>query len=266
MINFDLSNTKDVISILANLATFFTAIIAIIAIFQVKKQRLSSYKPEIILDSFVAFFFADKFLSKKNNFAFKTCKYSRNDQKEKKEVQKHISVYYLLQNIGFGTAKYVEGHWEFDYKKASKILKQMFPDNFKFEEDHKGFYFRDEAKDVWIFFDSESLARQQSIDYLLPESNGENGKGQTVPRIIMDCHIYYTVLKHKINVGVNKELVYEEFLEMPKPIFKINYRDFNDKKHTKTFELSFKYAGNDFEVPDQDPNDCGIFYIDVREK
>ncbi|MFC0781058.1 hypothetical protein [Flavobacterium sp. HJSW_4] len=266
VIDLDLLKAKDILSILSDLATFFTAIIAIIAIFQVKKQRLSSYKPDIILDSFVSKFYAENFLSKNDNFTYVTGKYLQNNQKERKEGEKYPLISYLLQNIGFGTAKYIEGFWDFDYMKASKILKKYLPEDLVLKDDNDGFYFRNEKKDFWVFFSNFSLERKQSIDFLLQEANGENGKGQTIPEIITRAYAYYVVLKHNLEVGLNKENIYEEFDEMPKPVFKVTYRDFNNKKYVKKFELNFSYIGNNFELPNQDLNYCGIFYIDVIEK
>lgn len=225
--------SKDFISILSDVGAFLSAFIAMITIFEIKKQRLSSYKPEIILDSFVSKFYADNFLSNNDNFTYITGSYSQNNQKESIEKKKLPLITYLLQNIGFGTAKYIEGYWDFDYKKTSKILEKYLPIDFVLEEDNDGFSFRNNLNDFWIFFSNFSMKRKQSIDFLLQETNGENGKGQNIPEIITKSYAYYIILKHKIEVGVNEKFVYEEFLDLPKPIFKIVYKDFNNKKHTK---------------------------------
>lgn len=154
---------------------------------------------------------------------------------------------------------------EFDYKRASKVLRKYVDEDFVVENDHSGFSIRNEKTDFWLFF-SKSNLEKDTIDFILPESQGENGKGQIIPNIISKVFTYYIVFKYKINVGVNEEHCYEEFEELPNPSFKVTYKDFNNKKHTKKFELSFKYAGNNFELPKQEKNDCGIFYIDVTEK
>jgi hypothetical protein len=267
MFSLDLITTKDFISVLSDIGTFLSAFIAMITIFEIKRQRLSSYKPEIILDSFVSKFYADNFLSNDDNFSYITQKYSQNNKKKYIESKKYPFVNYLLQNIGFGTAKYIEGFWEFDYSKASKILEKYLPSDFVLEEnDDDGFCFWNEKGDYWIFFSDFSLKRKQSIDFLLQEANGENGKGESIPEIITHSYAYYAILKHDLKVGLNQELhVYEEFDEMPKPIFKVTYKDFNNKKYIKKFELNFTYAGNNYKLPNQDDNDCGIFYIDIKE-
>ena len=261
----NLSEIKDITLIVSGIGTFISAFVAMFTVLEIKKQRLSSYKPELILDSFVSFFFADNFLSTDDNIRYKTTKYLENNQKHLKETDKTISMDYLLQNIGFGTAKYIEGFWSFDYKKASKILKKYVKEDYLIENDNDGFSISNEKRDFWLFFRKSNLEKD-TIDFILPESQGENGKGRTVPSIITQVYAYYIVFKYNISVGVNEEHCYEEFEELPKPKFKVTYKDFNNKKHTKTFELSFKYAGNNFDVPNQEKNDCGIFYIDVTEK
>jgi len=261
----NLEEIKEVILIVSGIGTFVSALVAMFTVLEIKKQRLSSYKPELILDSFVSFFYADKFLTENDNIRYRTTKYLENNQKPLKKTDKTISMHYLLQNIGFGTAKYIEGYWSFDYKKASKILNKYVNDDYIIENDNDGFLIRNKTTDPLLFFRKSSL-NKDTIDFILPESQGENGKGQTVPSIITEIYAYYIIFKYNINVGVNEEHCYEEFEELPKPKFKVTYKDFNNKKHTKTFELAFKYAGNNFDVPNQEKNDCGIFYMDVTEK
>lgn len=256
---------KDVVTIVSGVGTLLSAIVAMVTVIQIKKQRLSSYKPELILDSFVSFIFAENFLSKDDKLNFKTAKYSENNQKELRENKKTLFIQYLLQNIGFGTAKNIEGYWNFDYKKAAKVLSKYLNDDLIIETDNEGFSIRDEIKDTWIFFSKSNLSKD-TIDYILPENHGDNGKGQSLPHIITQVYVYYIALKYNLKVGVNEENIYEEFEELPKPTFKINYKDFNNKKYSKSFKLSFKYAGNNFEIPGKDKTDSGIFYIDVIEK
>lgn len=261
----NLNEIKEIIFIVSGIGTFSSAVVAMVTVLEIKKQRTSPYKPELILDSFVSFFFADNFLSKDDNRIYQTTKYLENNQKRLKETDKNISIHYLLKNIGFGSAKYINGYWNFDYKKASKVLRKHVDEDFVVENDYSGFSIRNEKNDFWLFFSKSDLGKD-TIDFILPESQGENGKGQTIPNIITRAFTYYIVFKYKIKVGVNEEHCYEEFEELPKPSFKLTYKDFNNKKHTKNFELSFKYAGNNFESPNQEKNDCEIFYIDVNEK
>jgi len=262
---FNLNEIKDITLIASGIGTFVSALVAMFTVLEIKKQRLSSYKPELILDSFVSFFFADYFLTENDNIRYKTTKYSENNQKPLKETDKTISMHYLLQNIGFGTAKYIEGSWSFDYKKVSKVLKKYLNDDYIVENDKDGFLIKNEKTNFWLFFRKSNLEKD-TIDFILPESQGENGKGQIVPNIITDVYAYYIVFKYNISVGFNEEHCYEEFEELPKPKLKVTYKDFNNKKHTKIFELAFNYVGNNFEEPNQEKNDCGIFYIDVTEK
>ncbi|WP_179336322.1 hypothetical protein [Winogradskyella costae] len=238
MDKLNLNEIKDIILIVSGIGTFISALVAMFTVLEIKKQRLSSYKPELILDSFVSFFYADNFLTKDDNIRYKTTKYLENNQKPLKETDKTISVHYLLQNIGFGTAKYVEGYWSFDYKKASKVLKKYINEDYLIENDNSGFSIRNEKNDFWLFFSKSNLDKD-TIDFILPESQGDNGKGQTVPSIITKVYAYYIVFKYNISVGFNEKHCYEEFEELPKPKFKITYNDFNNKKTYKDFRISF---------------------------
>jgi hypothetical protein len=44
---------KEILNLLASIGTFISAIIALYTLLEVKKQRLSTYKPEILLKSFL---------------------------------------------------------------------------------------------------------------------------------------------------------------------------------------------------------------------
>jgi hypothetical protein len=261
----NLNEMKDIILIISGIGTFVSALVAMITVLEIKKQRLSSYKPELILDSFVSFFFADNYLTENDNFKYKTTKYLENDQRPLKEVDRTASMNYLIQNIGFGTAKYIEGFWSFDYKEASKILQKYANEDYLIENNSSGFSIRNEKTDFWLFFHKSNLEKD-TIDFILPESQGENGKGQIVPNIITKVYAYYMVFKYDINVGINEGNHFEDFEELPRPKFKVTYKDFNNKRHIKVFELNFKYSGNNFEAQNQAKNECGIFYIDVTEK
>jgi hypothetical protein len=262
-LNLDL--VKEIILIISGVGTFISALIALFTIREVKKQRLSSYKPELILDSFVSSFYADGFMTDDDNLRYKTTKYLENNQKELKESKKGIYMHYLLQNIGFGTSKYIIGKWSFNYKKAGKALSKYLPSDCAIHFDKDGFFIKNAVTDNYLFFRRADLY-DDTIDYILPESQGDNGKGQAIPGIITDVYSYYLVFKYSLKVGYSDEHIYDEFPELPKPELKVSYKDFNNKTYYKKFELSFKFAGNNVEKPDNDKNDCGMFYIDIVEK
>jgi hypothetical protein len=64
----NLNEIKDIILIISGIGTFVSAFVVMFTVLEIKKQRLSSYKPEIILDSFVSFFYADNFLTEDEKF------------------------------------------------------------------------------------------------------------------------------------------------------------------------------------------------------
>lgn len=261
----DSNEIKNWIIIIAGVGTFLSALVAMFTLVEIKKQRLSTYKPELILDSFCSKLYAKDFLSKNDDLRYITSKYRENNQKKIIENNRQIYIYYLLQNIGFGTAKYIIGEWYFDYKKAMKILKKHIPHNFEIQSNTDSYFIKNLETDALLVFFKSSLSKD-SIDYILPEQTEENGKGQAIPSIISDIFTYYIVFKYNINTGLNNDPIYEEFKDLPKPKFQVQYKDFNGKKHSKKFELTINYAGNSIEIPNQPKDDCGIFYIDVKER
>src|SRR5580693_9238506 len=113
--------TADIIGIFTGVATSGAAIATFLTVWEIKKQRESSYLPEIYIDTFTVRVYGgistDKILSSKfkqvNNF-------DNEFQKIEEQVSKFIKV--KLQNVGLGAAKKVKFKWDFEYEAANKYI------------------------------------------------------------------------------------------------------------------------------------------------
>ena len=105
----------ELITLAASFAACISALSAVIAILQVKKQRESSYKPDLFLKSRGSI--DARFLLKTPNTNFEYLQFV-NDQKDVVH-----SILYTIENIGFGSAKNVKILWSFDFKEAFRKLR-----------------------------------------------------------------------------------------------------------------------------------------------
>ncbi|WP_294967207.1 hypothetical protein, partial [Sulfurimonas sp.] len=124
MIEF-LLKYKELIIIFSGIGTFISALIAIFTLNEVKKQRLSLYQPDILIKSFVVSISKNPFLLGKDELI--EYKVSNWNDYSNKDCQKEYEVYprYKVENLGLGIAKNIKCEWQFDTKKAIKLIEEL---------------------------------------------------------------------------------------------------------------------------------------------
>lgn len=231
---------KEIINIIASVGTFISAIIAIYTLLEIKKQRLSTYKPQLLLKSFIVYINKSPLcLESDELLLFKTENFNeyKNDTKTKKEFE--ISSLYKIENLGFGIAKNIKVSWIFDMQKALKILEKEFSQDFYFDEDKPlNYYFLHKKSDAnfQTSFINERI-KIQTTDYIAPINVKEHTHYHTIPKDIIVIHFLYFIFKNKLLETVNKNTYGSYFENFPKVELKVQYYDLNKKKYINNYKF-----------------------------
>lgn len=264
----ELLKNKSLIEILAAVGTFISALIGLYTLFEIKKQRKSTYKPELFLDSFYFELISNPFFVEKEGLM----RFKINDKTKKKkekvdeedEPNKNpIYVNYTLENLGFGFAKLIECKWEFDFNKAIKELKKIAPEDIIWDKLFE--LITIERKDGFYDSFSPEDLKAQKIDFIAPHNRNKEKKTETFPHSIIKIYVYYLIFKYNLYLIEAKNFHYEEFKSLPQIKLKLSYKDLNGEIYRKTLKLKL----NAFSYQIEEIMDCrkkvSGFSVEVRE-
>jgi hypothetical protein len=231
---------KDLVMIFSGIGTFISSLIAVFTLIEVKKQRHSYYKPDILIKTFLVAISKSPFLKNEEELLeYKTCNF--NDYSNNyNEVKYEVSAKYKVENLGFGIAKNVKCQWKFDAKKAIQLIDKELSKNFSFSL-HKNLnlYFLNDSNNENFHYSAFTKIEKQNIDYIAPINIQSHSHLHTVPNIIMYTHYLFLLFKEKLleekadNFGIFK---FEEY-KFPAPSLMIEYRDLNNKKYMKEYKF-----------------------------
>ncbi len=237
MIKF-LTDNKELVLILAGIGTFISSLIAIFTLKEVIKQRLSLYKPDILLKTFSVTISKSPLQREPEELlSYKVCNfndYSINDNNTKFEN----SAKYKVENLGLGVAKNIKCEWQFNTKKAIKEIEKIMTLNYSLSY-HKNLnlYFLVNLRDDEFHYSSFANINKQSIDYISPINIQQHYHYHTIPEIIIFTHYLFLLFKKNLveMTGENFHIFSFEDYKFPEPILKIEYRDLNNKKHSNKY-------------------------------
>lgn len=234
-----ITENKDLIEIIAGLGTFISALIALFTLIEVKKQRQSTYKPELVIKSFIiAPSKSPLRLNLDELLAYKVSDF--NDYSSNfNEVPFQITPIYRVDNFGFGIAKNVKCTWKFDIKKAISLIEKALDNSYRINN-HHNYYFLEHLKKQEFHYSSNQQINSDDTDYIAPISIQKNHDYHSVPGIIIFSHLLYLIFKEKLQGENPKQFYVFEFDEFPKPCIYIEYFDLNNKKYSKT--MTFEVA------------------------
>lgn len=231
---------KEIINLLASIGTFISAIIALYTLIEVKKQRLSTYKPEILIKSFLVYINKSPlFLESDEPLLFKTDNFNeyKIDKNQSKEFE--ISCLYKIENLGFGLAKNIKVSWSFEMEKALKILEKELNEEFYFTQ-YKPlkYYFlnKNDDENFQISFINENKIIQ-TTDYITPINVKEHTHYHTIPKDIVTIHFLYYIFKNKLTRKISKTNYSVEFENFPQIKMRIEYYDLNNKKYINNYKF-----------------------------
>lgn len=248
---------NNLITILAGIGTFISALIAAYTVVEVKKQRRSSYMPELILETYGVYWYWNKSLKEDHKFEFKES--ALNEFDNKVQNKKGILVLFSLENIGLGVAKYINIKWDFDMESALKKIKQVLPNDYHLD---------DSDDSIWIKRGEEFIGwlprhqiRNVSLDFILPN---KNVKKLSIPNVIIKTYIYYMIFKNKL-YHEDADMIYEDLNDLPLLFMTLQYTDFMKKSYNKQFSIKFEFASTSLKEFNPTDDELGFFYIKVKE-
>jgi len=230
----------ELVSIFASIGTFISSLIAIYTLIEVKKQRLSTYKPEILIKSFLVYISKSPlFVRKEELLEFSTANFNEyHEKKEKSETIYNISPLYKVENLGFGPAKNIKLTWSFDIAKALNLIETEFPEDLYFSQHKplKYFFLNKRNDDDFHLSLTNEKIHIHNIDYIPPINIKEHKHSHVIPKDILVAHFLYYVLKNKLTKKINENSFgCGKFDEFPKVKLRIDYFDLNKKKYTQKY-------------------------------
>jgi len=231
----------DYIGIFTGLATFGAAIATFLTVREIKRQRESSYFPEICIDTFTVRVYGE--ITTKNILSSKFKRinnFSDEFQKEEEPIIKYITI--KLQNGGLGAAKKIKFSWDFNYTKATEIVRKL---------PHYDNGFAD-------FNISHGELEEKELSIIAPLDSLPIG----MPRIVWVHYLYYFSLQYLTDNKSYPKYFGDTFNELPKPELTISYTDIQNKSFTKKFIFSFSISVVTDKIT---PENITIIMIEVKE-
>lgn len=242
MIDFFIKN-KELINILSGIGTFLSSIVAIYTLREVIKQRLSTYKPEILIKSFVVYISKSPLELKKDELLlYKTDnfnEYIKNDDKINGEYS--VSCLYKVENLGFGPAKKIKLVWTYDTERALKLIEEMLPERYFFERfDSLNYFFLiDKQNEEFHFSITNQKTTVQNIDYITPINIKEHSHFHSIPKEIILTYFLFFIIKYKLTESKSENFYTIPSLnELPIPMLNLRYEDINGKVYKKDFQFN----------------------------
>jgi len=225
---------------LAGIGTFISSLIAIYTLREVKKQRLSQYQPDVRIKSFNVSTNKSPLKIKQGELLrYRVCDFndkSINFDKIKFEVNPN----YKVENLGFGVARNVKCSWNFNHKKAKKIIDKIISQEYEIT-DYKelDYYFLNLRFDDEFQYSAITNIEAHHIDYIAPINIQEHNHYHSIPDIILFSHILFLIFQLNLTGDIGKNFHIFEFkdYDFPIPTLKIEYVDLNNKKYVVRFDF-----------------------------
>lgn len=227
-------------TVVASIATAVYTFVAFKTLLEIKAQRETSYRPDIIIEE--------------NDFYIYSCETSKGlfpteytyqkNPNDYKTTHLNINSFNInLYNIGLATAKEVNIEYSFDLESIISIIKKMnetlpkekiidIEYNKKFIE-----FIPSENAVSTKSFHSITNQLKNNVNHILPISISNNSIKILLPSYVLQL---YSILIYNTWLDNSKS---KEFPDLPLINLKFEYLDIGNKKHKKEYELSIQYNG-----------------------
>jgi len=238
-----ISENLSIFNAIVGLGSLVYTIVAVITLKELIKQRLSTYKPEVLIKSFnLSISKSPLFKAKEEVLLYKTSPF--NDSSiNANDLKFGVSKNYKIDNIGFGPAKNVLCKWQFDIEKAIGMIKDVLPSDYeilhyKFPSYESYSLLKNLDED--FHYSSGTEIYEHRIDYISPINVMDNFQLHAVPDIIIFTHYLYLIFKQKLTSRAVPNFYVADFEPFPRPTLIIDYKDINGKKYRQksTFKVS----------------------------
>lgn len=224
------------IALVSSIAVLLTSIIILFTLFEMKKQRRSLYRPDLILTSNLFYVYAKDLYHEFHPFIWSCEKYDGEIEKHKTSTNYFINFY----NIGLGSAKFLKINWEFNYKKLfSEINKLKQKDDFEIKLNKEFLlYSLGDKYSVRIQLDADNY---YEINHSLPSHITKEQNSLRLPTSYFDLisiYIFYLIKNFKNDF----DKIFNFIKECPSLKLKISYYDIENNNHTQTFKVVPKFS------------------------
>ncbi len=232
----------ETLNLIASLSAAVSAIIACFTLSSLKKQRETTYKPDIILEKFR--FYGYSFI--KNDLP-NPDEWSEIDKDSDHNFQQSNNFLELkLHNIGLGAAKYVTASFDFDVIEAIKLIKSemlKIPEEFRVNViiDQKMLEINPNSNSTpfgkSIF---TKLKYDQLINHVLPSNVIKEPSRLTVfPHYLKFISLSIYLMYATSRTADGKKSSIMTLIDLPPLILNLRYFDIANQTHYKKFELTF---------------------------
>ncbi|PJG60255.1 hypothetical protein [Aeromonas cavernicola] len=218
-------NTTEWISLLSSIGTLVTAIIAACTLFELFRQRKSSYKPDLSV--------------LQNNFQLRSRKISNVELAIEwgKLNEEGDDLFYFagltVVNVGFGAAKNVTAKWIFE---MDRLLDEV---NYLAQKTHQPFYIEKTAHMLSIKHKSSDKfmvtvnVDTEEFEYLLPLSQDNTGREVRLPPS------YTFLVSSYLSLKACNDIKFEN-LNIPNITLELSYYDIGKGKHKTKHKIECK--------------------------
>lgn len=287
------NNTTNLIEALSSIGTLLTALIAYRAIKETQRQRESSYRPDLYLETTSAHLISPEFTQPFCSVRFmQETRLAPSDghklvheegtifDKERFLPPQRWMVTHFF-NIGLGAAKSIEYKWEFDLSHAISVLRSYQKNSsINVETMHPGV--AEKHSNMLYLIVEERLNYRQYINRLDIEKIGRmdfirnNNKPMihtqiTISDSYLQILITYLFYKYRLIEEKSDAFINECFEDLPPLYLAVSYRDIQNKPYRKKIEISFKFYSTTTTSQKRDKLlivknfDFGILYTMISE-
>ena len=224
-------SVDQIISLVTSVAACLSAIAAFLAVRQISKQRMESYRPElIVIRTFVKSQQEEKQI--KFNWTISNVENVRSSNDSR-------SFSVPLWNVGLGVAKNVKIHWNFPIDELVPLV------NCLAQESLTPVYFK--WTNEWLFLESDKSSpildwaanwtaqKESDINFILPVSIDQTATELIIPQLyieLVSSLAYFAVKVKKVDQHISK---------IPPLECLLDYNDIGGAKHSVKFALNVNW-------------------------
>ncbi len=253
-----LYNPANLIAAVSSVAALTTALIALFAIRETQRQRRTTYRPDLYLETTSAQLispeFGNSFSSVKFQQEHRVAPADAPKQKPEMEVSYDSEKYLIPQswmiahffNIGLGAAKEIKYEWDYDEGMFLDLIsKYANPSQIEIIamdiDSTFNYHISIPALSYSLYLSKSDLLKKGSTDVIRANST------PVMQTQLMICDPYlkllttYIIAKYNLIMNVNSDFLHDEFAEIPPLTLLVTYKDIEKKKFRKRISVNFTF-------------------------
>ncbi len=243
-----MSMINEYIQIALNLATLLTALVSLLTLFEMRKQRIATIQPDLVVSSLdsVHLYYLPQMQLYASWPYYWSIEYLE-DLSNPCDKHSRGAFDIQLKNIGAGTAKDISLSWDLDVEPFVDAISKLNLDvDIYFDKDYQGkmSLFRVNAM---AFFD-ESNVNSKNVFFLSVGDNYEMPFFQVYTQLV-SLWLYGKLFINdpfKLDGIDAQKYIVDEFMNLPTPSLSISYKDMagNEYKKKYSYKLGFSSFSN----------------------